>query len=559
MKVFLAQQNYIIGDFEYNKTKILNAISQAKKQNADLIIFSELAICGYFPEDLLLYDDFLDKCKSALEEIQNASKNIGILVGAPSINPELPGKNLYNSAHFFYNLELVSLIHKTLLPTYDVFDEYRYFEPAKDVKCIHFKDKKIAVTICEDIWDLEDDPLYTSMPMDSLIKEQPDLMINLSASPFNYTHVAKRKEMIAKNIARYHLPIIYCNTVGAQSDVIFDGGSMVFNKDGKQAAQLTYFKEEVLELDWDEHKNFSINENLLNSTVELLPDFTKFNDSYNMEFIYEALIMGIREYFSKLGFKKAILGSSGGIDSAVVLVLASEALGAENVTALLMPSQFSSDHSIADSVLLSKNLGNPFHILPIEQMYDATKETLNPLFADLPFDVTEENIQARSRGLLLMAVSNKFGSVLLNTSNKSETAVGYGTLYGDMAGGLSVIGDVYKSQVYKLAAYLNRIKEVIPNNIIVKPPSAELRPDQKDSDSLPDYSVLDALLYAHIEREKDVDSLKNEGFNTELVDRVLKMVARNEYKRNQFCPILRISPKSFGKGRRMPLVNRFYE
>ena len=558
MNLFLAQQNYIIGDFDYNKNKILSAIQQAKHQNADLIVFSELAICGYFPEDLLLFGDFLKQCQDALEEIKNASEGIGVLIGAPSINPELPGKNLYNSAYFFYNKELLGLVHKTLLPTYDIFDEYRYFEPSKEWKCIEFKGRKIAITICEDIWDLVEDPLYITAPMDILIKEQPELMINLSASPFDYTHAAERNIIIQENISRYHLPIMYCNTIGGHSDVLFDGGSMVFNKNGSLVAQLPLFREELAAFKWNEQGEFEFNGNNNLENIAIAHDVTNFDASYNMENIHNALVMGIKEYFSKLGFKKAILGSSGGIDSAVVLVLACEALGAENVTALLMPSQFSTEHSIDDAVLLSENLNNPFYILPIEPMYDAAKSTLNSLFGDLPFDVTEENIQARSRGLLLMAVSNKFGPVLLNTSNKSESAVGYGTLYGDMAGGLSVIGDVYKSQVYKLAEYINREQEIIPNNIITKPPSAELRPDQKDSDSLPDYAILDALLYAHIEREKGASTLRKEGFDEQLVDRVLKMVSRNEYKRAQFCPILRVAPKSFGKGRRMPLVSRFY-
>lgn len=558
MKVFLAQQNYIIGDFNYNKVKILAAIEQAKWQKADLIVFSELAVCGYFPEDFLIYEDFIQNCNTVLKEIKQASINLGILVGCPSVNPELPGKNLYNSAYLYYNQELLGLVNKTLLPTYDIFDEYRYFEPAREWKCIEFKGKKLAITICEDIWDLEDDPLYIKTPMEMLILEQPDLMINLSASPFDYSHVSKRKEMIQKNIAQYHLPIMYCNTIGGQSDVLFDGGSMIFNKTGIQIAQLPYFKEDLLGVEWNENSIRLLNEKNIDQIKNKEHEFDIFDATYNMEHIHAALIMGIQEYFSKLGFKKAILGSSGGIDSAVALALACEALGAENVTALLMPSEYSSDHSINDAVLLSQNLGNPYHILSIQQMYDATRDTLSPLFQDLPFDVTEENIQARSRGLLLMAVSNKFGPILLNTSNKSEVAVGYGTLYGDMAGGLSVLGDVYKLQVYELAKFLNKEKELIPNNIITKAPSAELHPDQKDSDSLPDYAILDALLYAHIEREQDAESLKKKGFDPKLVDRILKMVSRNEYKRNQFCPILRVSPKSFGKGRRMPLVTHYY-
>jgi len=558
MKISIAQQNYIIGDFQYNVAKISAAINQAKAQNVDMIVFSELALCGYFPEDLLNYKDFMDKCHLALNEIKQLSDGIGVLVGCPSYNPRPEGKNLFNSAYLLYGQEVVQVIHKTLLPTYDIFDEYRYFEPALEWNCINFKGKKLAITICEDIWDLVDDPLYNSSPMDKLMLQNPDVMINLSASPFDYTHSAARLETVRENIKRYHLPLLYCNTVGGQSDVLFDGGSLVLNKNGDLIAEFPYFQEHIENFFLDEDSLISENKTLPKKEA-IIPDFSVLNPDCNIENIHDALIMGIWEYFSKSGFKQAVVGSSGGIDSAVVLALACRALGSENVKAILMPSVFSTNHSIDDAVLLSENLGNPYHILPIKQIYDAAEETLNPLFSGLLFNVAEENIQARIRGLLLMAVSNKFGPVLLNTSNKSEAAVGYGTLYGDMAGGLSVLGDLYKTQVYALAKYINKDQEVIPNHILIKPPSAELRPDQKDSDSLPDYPILDALLFAHIEKEKDAQALINEGFDEQLVWRVLKMVSRNEYKRNQFCPILRVSPKSFGKGRRMPLVNKYFE
>ena len=558
MKIFLAQQNYHIGNFESNSQKIIAAIEAAKKQGGDIIIFSELSVCGYPPRDFLEFDDFIDHCNACIELIKHHADSIAVIVGAPDRNKVREGKDLFNAAYFLYNQKVIGIAHKTLLPTYDVFDEYRYFEPAFEWNVIEFKGKKIALTICEDIWNLGDNPLYRICPMDKLMEQQPDLMINISASPFDYTHDAERKMTIKANVLKYHLPIFYCNAVGSQTEVVFDGASMVFDKNANLCGQLPMFEEALqsFTLKDDGLIDAAIIEqssNLLNKNI--IPSYL--DEQRNIEQVHHAIVLGIRDYFSKMGFSKAIIGSSGGIDSAVTIALACTALGPENVRTILMPSQYSSDHSVVDAVALSNNLGNPYDIIPIKNIYDAFLSELNPIFNDLPFGLAEENIQSRGRGNLLMAVANKFGYILLNTSNKSELATGYGTLYGDMAGGIGVLGDCYKLQVYALANYINRNEIVIPSNIISKAPSAELRPGQKDSDSLPDYEVLDKLLYQYIERRLGPKEIKAQGFDSALVDRVLKMVNMNEYKRNQFCPIIRISPKAFGIGRRMPIVGKY--
>ena len=558
MKISIAQQNYHIGNFEYNTAKIISAIEQGKKENADIIIFSELCVCGYPPRDFVEFSDFINKCYKAIDEIRQHADTIGVLIGAPAFNPNPEGKDLFNAAFFLYEKEIKAEIHKTLLPTYDVFDEYRYFEPAFTWNVVEFKGKKLAITVCEDIWNLGDNPLYRICPMDALMLQQPDVMLNISASPFDYTHHEDRKAVIKLNVLKYKLPMFYCNTVGSQTEIIFDGSSLVFDKDGNLCKMLPMFKEavETVVLNDDGTVDAPVIEK-----AEYLPDaelqVKEFQPALNLHMIYEALVLGIRDYFNKMGFTKAILGSSGGIDSALVLALACEALGAENVRAVLMPSPYSSEHSVNDAVQLSKNLGNPYDIIHINDIYEQFLTTLKPVFKDLPFSVAEENIQSRTRGNILMAMANKFGYVLLNTSNKSELATGYGTLYGDMAGGLSVLGDCYKSQIFELVKYINRDKEIIPNNILIKPPSAELRPGQKDTDSLPDYAILDTILYQYIERRLGPGEIKSLGFDSALVDRILKLVNTNEYKRNQFCPIIRISEKAFGIGRRVPIVGKY--
>jgi len=564
MKIALAQQNYHIGNFESNTRRIIAGIEWAKGQGADLVVFSELCVCGYPPRDFLEFDDFINTCYQQIDLIKAHADTIGVLIGSPARNPRKEGKDLFNAVFLLHEKEIKAEVHKTLLPNYDVFDEYRYFEPAYDWNVVHFKGKKLAVTICEDIWNMGDNPLYRITPMEKLMPFQPDVMINLSASPYNYAQDIVRNSLIRAHTLKYKLPMIYCNAVGSQTEIVFDGGSLVYDRNGNKIKELHYFEEDhqVVELEEllrpsaappaDEPVFFSARE--VGTGEDVIRYLT---NEKNMEEIRQALVLGIRDYFQKMGFSKAILGASGGIDSAVVQALAVEALGKENVRAILMPSQFSTAHSVDDAVALSKNLGNPYDIVPVKNIYESFMQELKPLFKDLPFGLAEENIQARTRGNLLMAIANKFGYVLLNTSNKSELSTGYGTLYGDMAGGLSVLGDCYKMQVFALAKHLNKNGIVIPENIITKPPSAELRPNQKDSDSLPDYDQLDRVLYEYIEMRNGPKEIIAKGYDAALVNRVLKLVNTSEYKRNQFCPIIRISWKAFGTGRRMPIVGKY--
>jgi len=542
MKIAIAQLNFHIGNFELNTRKIIDAIHQAKSEKADLVVFAELAVCGYPPRDFLEFSEFIDSCNQSITKIAGECIGIAAVVGAPSLNPEVAGKNLYNSAYFLENGKVQYIQHKSLLPNYDVFDEYRYFEPNRTFEIVEFKNKRIALTICEDIWNVDPDPLYVLKPMEELIKLNPDLLINIAASPFHYAQHETRKQILETNAKEYHLPVVYVNHVGAQTELIFDGGSMVLDRNGKTLLQLPFFEENI---------------SYFNTEEDCQP-LSDIEVTSKTERIYSALVMGIRDYFHKMGFAKAILGLSGGIDSALVLVLAAEALGKENVLAVLLPSQFSSEHSVTDAMQLVENLGCHYEKISIETAFQHINTLLKPVFKDQPFNITEENIQARLRALLLMAVSNKFGYILLNTSNKSEAAVGYGTLYGDMCGGLSVLGDVYKTQVYELAALINKNKEVIPLNTITKPPSAELRPDQKDCDSLPDYAILDEILYKYIEQKNGPKELISMGYDPDMVHRILKLVNTSEYKRYQTPPILRVSPKAFGMGRRMPIVGKYF-
>lgn len=558
MKIFLAQQNYHIGNFESNTQKIICAVEEAKRQGGDIIVFSELSVCGYPPRDFLEFDDFIAKCYAAINEIKEHADGIAVIVGAPDRNTIKEGKDLFNAAYFLNNKQIQHIAHKTLLPTYDVFDEYRYFEPAYEWNVVEFNGKKLAITICEDIWNLGNNPLYRICPMDKLMEHRPDVMINISASPFDYTHEQDRLAIIKANVLKYKLPMFYCNAVGSQTEIVFDGSSLVFDKSANLCGQLPKFESALQSFILKDDGSIDGTVIAAASSVpdaELNPDVL--DEHLNIAHVHDALVMGIKDYFAKMGFTKAILGSSGGIDSAVVLALACKALGSENVRAVLMPSQYSTNHSVDDAEQLSKNLGNPYDIVPIKNIYESFLTELKPIFKDLPFSLAEENIQSRTRGNLLMAIANKFGYILLNTSNKSELATGYGTLYGDMAGGIGVLGDCYKQQVYSLAKYINKDKEIIPINIITKAPSAELRPGQKDSDSLPDYSILDKILYQYIERRQGPAAIKAQGFDAVLVDRVLKMVNINEYKRNQFCPIIRVSPKAFGVGRRVPIVGKY--
>ena len=550
MKISVAQLNYHIGNFARNKELILSAIKKAKSEGAELIIFSELCIPGYPPLDLLDRLDFIEKCNQTVKEIAAECIGIAAIVGCPTVNKNPEGKKLFNSALVLSEGNIIFTANKALLPTYDIFDEYRYFEPERQFSVFSFKGLKLAITICEDLWDeqpfdneFEKARLYTVSPMEELAKQNPDILINISASPFSYTKIEAKESIFRLKATKYKIPVISVNQTGANTELIFDGASLIINSKGEIYDQLPFFEEAVNTYSFDK----IISDNIVNKATR--PEI--------VQLIHKALITGIRDYFSKTGLKSCIIGLSGGIDSAICLCLATEALGNENVRALLMPSRYSSDHSVNDAVTLAETLDVKYDIVNIEKAFCAFENVLSPLFTGKKADVTEENIQARVRAVLLMAVSNKYGNILLNTSNKSEAAVGYGTLYGDMAGGLSVIGDVYKTDIYRLAKYINRNSEIIPENIIKKLPSAELRPGQLDSDSLPDYSVLDAILYQYIELQKPASRIIKEGFDRETVLKVIRMIDFNEYKRYQAPPVLRISSKAFGAGRRMPLVARY--
>ncbi len=552
MKIALAQLNYHIANFDDNTKKIKDNIEKARSKGADLVIFSEMAVCGYPPNDLLEQKDFIDKCETAIDNIAKSCVGIAAIVGSPRINPNSKGKQLYNSAYFLYNGEIQSIHNKTLLPTYDIFDEYRYFEPNTEFNVVEYKGKKIAITICEDLWEnqpvdnvFEKNQLYTLSPMHKLKPYNPDFVVNIAASPFSYSHDHIRKTVLTSNARQYRVPIIYVNQVGAQTELIFDGGSMIVNQNGQVIGELKYFESDFQIVEYQKIKQKEL------ISIGLQPELM------TIERIHNALVLGVSDFFKKLGFTKATLGLSGGIDSAITAVIAVRALGNKNVRVLLMPSKYSSQHSITDAEQLAKNLDIQYDIIDIQNVVDEFQTLLKPIFGDLPPDITEENIQARARGVLLMALSNKMGHILLNTSNKSEAAVGYGTLYGDMAGGLSVLGDVYKTNIYKLARFINRNGEVIPENTIVKPPSAELSPDQKDTDSLPAYEILDDILRQYIEHKKSESEIIANGHEPDTVRRMIQLVNRTEFKRFQAPPILRITTKSFGVGRRMPLVAKY--
>ena len=547
MKITVAQLNYHIGNFERNKNLICNAINKAKAEGSDLIIFSELCIPGYPPLDLLDRHDFIEKCNITVNEIADKCIGITAIVGSPTLNNKPDGKKLFNSALVLSEGKVLFSANKALLPTYDIFDEYRYFEPESHFFVYLFKGLRLAITICEDLWDeqpfdneFEKTRLYNVSPMEEISKQNPDIIINISASPFSYTKIEAKENIFTAKAIKYKIPVISVNQTGANTELIFDGASIIVNRKGEIFKRLPFFEESVETFSFDNiHSGTILRKNAKPEVIQL---------------IHDALVSGIRDYFTKTSIRTSIIGLSGGIDSAICLCLAVKALGSENVRALLMPSRYSSDHSVKDAVTLAKKLNVHYDIINIENPFRAFEKELAPLFKGKNRDVAEENIQARIRAILLMAVSNKYGCILLNTSNKSEAAVGYGTLYGDMTGGLSVIGDVYKTDIYRLANYINRDKEIIPRNIITKLPSAELKPGQFDSDSLPDYNLLDAILYQYIELQKPAEKIVRDGSDRETVHKVIKMIDFNEYKRYQAPPVLRISSKAFGAGRRMPLV-----
>jgi NAD+ synthase (glutamine-hydrolysing) len=547
MKIALAQLNYHVGNFESNTAKIISHIEKARDNGADLVVFAELCVCGYPARDFLEFNEFIGLCESSAQQIAGACHGIACIIGLPTPNHLPEGKDLNNSAYFIEEGKVKAVVNKALLPNYDIFDEYRYFEPSTEFNCIEFKGHRIALTICEDLWNDIENPLYITRPMDKLIQQQPDVMINIAASPFAYNHDEERIKILSDNVKRYQLPLLYVNHVGAQTELIFDGGSLVFDNTGKLIDELPYFEESVAYYTLDENGAVTFEH----------PTTLKVEKQSDIEQIHNGIVLGIRDYFYKSGFKQAILGLSGGIDSAVVCALAAEALGPKNVMAVLLPSHFSSDHSIKDAEDLVNNLGCLHETIAIKNITEVFEATLSPQFKGLPFNIAEENIQSRARAVLLMAMCNKFGYILLNTSNKSEAAVGYGTLYGDMCGGISVIGDVYKTQVFELARHINLEKEIIPENSIVKPPSAELRPDQKDTDSLPEYDILDKILQVYIEDRRSSGEIIKMGYEESTVRRVIRLVNLSEHKRYQTPPILRVSPKAFGMGRRMPIVGKY--
>ncbi|NLB26667.1 MAG: NAD+ synthase [Bacteroidales bacterium] len=542
MKVALAQLNYIIGDFKGNSAKIIKNIENAKAEGADLVIFSELSVTGYYPHDLLEKKEFIVQAEKTVNKIAEYCKGIAAIVGAPYINKNEREKKLFNAAFFLADGKILSVHKKTLLPAYDIFDEYRHFEPNKDFSVIEYKNQRIAITICEDLWDNQSttDKLYRISVRDKLAKLKPDFIVNISASPFSYNQESGRKDILISKAKKYNIPIVYVNQTGAQGELIFDGGSAFINNQGKIVKELKYFEEDFLIINKE-----SAGEIVLQPAISYI------------EKIYNALILGIRDYLCKSGFSKAILGLSGGLDSAVTAVLAVRALGPENVRVLLLPSKYSPDHSVKDARQLAENLQIQYDLIEIQTAVNEFEKSLASLFNDTAQGITEENIQARTRGIYLMAVSNKFGNILLNTSNKSECAVGYGTLYGDMNGSIAVLGDLYKTDVYKLARFINKDKEIIPENTITKPPSAELRPGQKDTDSLPEYELLDRILFNYIELNLSPEEIEAKGFDKKIVEEVIKLVAISEFKRFQSAPILHISTKAFGLGRKMPLVKKY--
>lgn len=549
MKIALAQLNFHIGNIGANLNKIRSTAIRAQNESADIVVFSELAVCGYPPLDLLQFKAFIGSTENGINELAAIAERIAIVIGAPIINTTTNGNGLLNAALVLQKGKILMAAPKSLLPNYDVFDERRYFEPVQNNHCIVIAGKKILLTVCEDLWYDSEKKNYPSNPLEHWSAENPDLILNIAASPFSFEHPETRKKVLSETAKRIKAPVFYVNAVGAQTDLIFDGGSMVLNREGNVVSELDYFKEDFqcFDLDWVKTAKY----------VPLETDLT-FGRSPEVHIarIHKALVLGISDYFAKMGFKKAVLGLSGGIDSAVVCALAAEALGSENVLGVLLPSPFSSDHSINDALDAARNLNIAHQTIHIEEAMRAFDTLLQPIWPDAPSDVTEENIQARIRGLILMAISNKKGHLLLNTTNKSEAAVGYGTLYGDMCGAIAVLGDLYKTQVYDLAHYLNRDGVKIPQNIITKAPSAELRPNQKDSDSLPDYELLDRILKLRIEHHYSKDELLAEGFPESIVHRVLKLINQSEYKRQQMPPVLRVSTKAFGSGRRFPIVSQ---
>ena len=542
MKIAIAQINTTVGDFDGNTEKITEAWQRADEAGADLVVFPELALCGYPPRDLLFKPAFLKDNEAALKRLAKRGGKAVAVVGFASENKTSSGRPARNSAAVIQNGEVIAVRHKSLLPTYDVFDEDRYFEPAEVVEPVEVLGKKIGITICEDIWNDEvflHDRRYDRRPAGELAVAGAEILLNLSASPWSLGKEHSRHILLSQLSAKHGLPVVYCNLVGGNDELVFDGGSQYYNGHGVLGANGKMFEEDLLFIDTD----------------TIAPKFS--NTEPDDEKIYHALSLGVRDYLHKCGFKSAVIGLSGGIDSAVTAAIAVEALDAENVRGIAMPSQYSSQGSLYDAESLAKALDIQYDVVPIEPVFDQLKTQLAEIFDGCDEDTTEENMQARIRGNILMSMSNKFGSLLLTTGNKSELAVGYCTLYGDMCGGLAVISDLPKTRVYSLAKWINRDREIIPDATITKPPSAELRPDQIDQDSLPEYDVLDDILEAYIVDGRDAESIIAFGHNAETVRRMIRLININEYKRCQAAPGIKVTSKAFGVGRRIPVAKRY--
>ena len=544
VKIALAQLNTTVGDLAGNEARILAAYRRAEEAGVEMVVCPELSVTGYPPRDLLLKRRFISQNLEVLNRLAAATKKVGLLVGYVGENQSRPGREVTNSVALLQNGKIVATRVKTLLPSYDVFDEDRYFEPATENTPVEFNGQKIGLTICEDIWNDEDfwpDRRYQHNPPVELAEAGASLIFNISASPWHWGKSRTRFEMLRSMAAKAGRPIVFCNQVGGNDELIFDGGSLVFNSSGKLIGQGKLFEEDFVIVDTE-------------STTEVAR-----HDPCQEEAIYKALVLGLGDYFHKCGFKAAVLGLSGGIDSAVTVCLAVAALGRENVRAVSLPSQYSSQGSLDDARVLAERLGIQYDVIPIKRAFDTIKEDLRGVFAGRPEDTAEENVQARLRGVLLMAMSNKFGSLLLTTGNKSELAVGYCTLYGDMCGGLAVISDVPKTIIYRIANWINREREIIPAASITKPPSAELRPNQCDQDSLPPYDVLDDILDLYVVQAKSSAEIVAAGFDETTVRRVIRLIDLNEYKRRQAAPGLKVTSKAFGMGRRIPIAQRYWD
>ncbi|MBC8325175.1 MAG: NAD+ synthase [Verrucomicrobia subdivision 3 bacterium] len=540
MKIALAQINSIVGDFAGNTARLREACKRGAAAGAEIVLAPELAITGYPPRDLLLKSGFIESNLAALEDLAGTVGDTGLVVGHVGLNADQPGRPATNAVSLLHRGKVAATRTKSLLPTYDVFDEARYFEPATENAPVEVNGHSLGLTVCEDVWNDEDfwcDRRYRSNPVEALVEQGAELILNVSASPWHLGKHRTRVEMLSSLAAKIEHPLLYCNSVGGNDELIFDGGSLALNAAGKPIAQGEFFAEDLVIVD-----------------TEASPIETASPDDEAL--LYDALVLGVRDYLGKCGFRSAVIGLSGGIDSAVTAAIAVAALGQENVRGVALPSQYSSAGSLDDAKALAENLGIQYDVVPIETGFEVAKQSLAPIFGDLPEDVTEENMQARLRGLLLMAMSNKFGSLVLTTGNKSELAVGYCTLYGDMCGGLAVISDVPKTMVYRLARWMNRNGEgdVIPESTIEKPPSAELRPDQKDEDSLPPYDVLDAILERYVVEGQSAEEIIAADFDADTVRRIARLIDLNEYKRRQAAPGLKVTSKAFGVGRRIPVA-----